>query len=232
MVACHDRLDVFKVFCLNIQELRKDFDVNVTVCTSDIGVYSYASEWGVNSVVKMRDNKPLGRKRNEAVAQAKKYDSDIYINSAEDHIINKAYIDRLLFERLNGYESMGTYDEFFYDYSKDESIFFKGYRGPRIGELTGIGKAYTRGMLQKMNWRMVDDNENGSLDLSNHNILKGIKHKTHKFFIDKDMMLLDLKNGNTLNSIDALLKAGAIRVNKNRIFKHLPESVVKAIKEL
>ena len=231
MVACHNRLDVFKVFCLNIEHLRECYDINVTLCTSSFKVFDYGVKQGYLATFKP-NNKPIGVKRNQAVEIARQVDSDLYFNIAEDHIINKHYIDRCLMLVKQGYAFIGTYDDYFHDYKKDISVYFPGYNGVRNGEVTGIGKVFTRELLDKMNWRMVEDKESVSLDYSNHNILKNIHHIPMKWYMFADDMLLDLKNGSTKNSIESMIKIGGVRIDNEIIFNKLPEIVVKAIKEL
>lgn len=225
IVACHNRVIPFGEFIINIKYLSEYFDVKVVVCTSSEEVAYIARSNGFEDHFEI-ENFPIGRKRNKATREAKKHEADLYIQSAEDHLISKGYIEYALRQIEIGCDLVGTWDEYFYDYSQNIAKYCKGYQpGWRYGEVTGIGKCFSRRLLNALDWQVVPDEENTSLDFKANQKLSKIPHKAHFTHLSEieGAMLVDLKDGTTLNKIEDI--PGEV-IDTEVIFKHFPNSTI------
>lgn len=233
MVSMHDRLDELEVFIENVESLKRYYNIKVAAVSSDNATFERCIKAGFRTQFR-EHNKPLGAKRNQAVRLASTIDAQAYFNMAEDHIINKPYIDYCISAIQKGLEFVASLDGYFYDYKSTKCILWNGYEGDRAGEPNGTGKCFSKELLQRMNWKIVDDNVQGmGLCGSNWRKLQESDAFIHTFRLQQapGAITCDLKNGSTLNPIE-LLEPNSYRALLGQMLYGFPDSVADKILEL
>lgn len=216
----HNRLIELELFAINIKKLKEHFGIEVYLTTSDKTASVRARKHGFK-VNYYPQNRPFGAKRNVAMRFASKCtEAEMFISCAEDHLFNAEFIGYNLDKIREGYEFTGTLDGYFYDYKKKMAVYQGGYSGWRKDEPHGMGRCYSPELLKRMEYIVVDDGEIGGMDLSNWRHVRWFTDKIHTYSLGEDKMIVDLKNGESMNTIESCLGQGKA-VHPSEIFSKL-----------
>lgn len=144
-------------------------------------------------------NKPISNKWNHALAQLKGLDFDYaVIMGSDDTMCEKVFykLDSL----MDSKEWAGVLDIYFQEHGDDELHYWYGYTNHRIGEPVGTGRAITKSLIEKFNYKLWDDGLNKGLDLSMYKKIGRISHATFRCK-DIDGILLDIKSENNITKL-------------------------------
>lgn len=140
---------VFKVICVGETEDEKNL------------VESCGAEF-IN-----HENKPLGKKWNAGFMEAKKYNPDCCLFVGSSDWVSDNWLPYCS-QYLREYDMIGKPDFYLLDYGRRLRVcHWSGYTDKRrLNEPIGIGRVLSKRILEKMNWKPMDDKLDSSLDWS------------------------------------------------------------------
>lgn len=140
------------------------------------------------------ENNPLGMKWNSLLEFTKAADYNLITGS--DDIFNAQLLHSYKPYICSGYDYLGLLDSYYYYiYYPDCMRYSEGYKGARYGEPDGGGRLIHKSILEKVNYKLWDDELNSGLDLSMTNRIKPFITKS-KFLNGKEngIYFIDIKS--------------------------------------
>lgn len=146
------------------------------------------------------DNQPLGRKANLSLMAMKDMNIDYFLRIATDDFICDDFINVYKNIIKDGVDFIGMLDCYHYDLVNDKYGYFQGYTTQRKGEPMGLGRCFSRNLLDQLNWKLWDPSKNKALDISSTKIMKDHSFKTAKIRLrDHNIYAIDIKDGKNIN---------------------------------
>lgn len=212
LVTCvWQRHELTRVFWMAAQWLRErwaaqgialDF-VAAASLDSDVAL---AEEFGVH-VVKL-PNHPLGRKFNAATQASQDHEPDQILIMGSDDFMCPRVADTLA-EAVHAHEDVGFRDIYFADLLSNQARYLKGYGSQKRSlEPVGPGTLHSCEILDRLKWRLWEDDKHHGMDgsrfrtLQANNALPALRHLK-----EIDGVLLDVKTPVNLWPFDRRRKA-------------------------
>jgi hypothetical protein len=141
-------------------------------------------------------NIKLGAKWQLCVNRARSYKPDALMIMGSSDMVSDNWIETLSVKITEGYMMAGTEDVYYLDIqprNKKRAIHWKGYVGPRKGELVGTGRMINSKALDLINWRLINPNIDLGIDASMMKNLMLTRHRFKKFiYTGKDQSCLSI----------------------------------------
>lgn len=190
-------IDLFLKNFIAVQEEVKDWCELSLVCALGLGEFTQIEESYKQFVnFKIHENFPLSKKWNHAVAKCKMYSPDYILTAGSDDIFNAQLLHSYKKHIDDGCDYIGLLDSYYYYiYYPDCMRYSSGYTGERQGEPDGGGRLIHKSILEKVNYKLWDDELNSGLDLSMTNRIKPFIKKS-KFITGKEegIYFIDIKS--------------------------------------
>jgi hypothetical protein len=225
------RHDVFMAWAAGIRRLKNRFPkitINVVVVGSE-GRLSRELVEGCGFKYVESPNAPLGRKANIRLLACKEYDPDYVILTGSDNLFSDKYF---LFVLLNmqkkKYDEIASLDIYYYDLLTKYSTYSNGYQGNikgighHRGEPIAPGRALSKEILEKLEWKLWLDSEDKYLDKWPRDAIK--KHrKRHLHFSCREngLVMCDIKG--EVNMTKSIIRVNHEVVSDGYIRQEIPE---------
>lgn len=152
-------------------------------------------------------NFPLTSKFNKVAQESKKSNPDAVLLIGSDDIIS--YDTFMFYDGLinKGFDCFGFLDMYVFDLLSQKLYYWIGYTNKRKGESIGLGRLYSKKVMDKLSWNLWDKNFNQNLDGINKRLLSrnNIKVETSSLK-SSNSFVLDIKTKNNITHIKNYLK--------------------------
>jgi hypothetical protein len=126
------------------------------------------------------ENFPISNKWNYAasILKTKVFDYVIFLGS--DDFVDEDLMNEYYKKMKSKYDFIGIQDMYVYNLKNNKKYYWRGYKKEtgRQGETIGLGRCFSKNLLEKLNYQPWIDGINKSLDSSMQNKLKGISNFT------------------------------------------------------
>mmetsp|Transcript_42548 Transcript_42548/g.166094 ORF Transcript_42548/g.166094 Transcript_42548/m.166094 type:complete len:299 (-) Transcript_42548:2067-2963(-) len=115
------------------------------------------------------DNSPLGKKHNAGLRKIREISPDAVTIIGSDDLVNAQYFISLkkafIEDRIHVW---GLKDVYFFDLSSETLVYTAGYHTAylEVSASVGLGRAYSRQVLEEIDWHLWDDERERGLDQS------------------------------------------------------------------
>jgi hypothetical protein len=172
-LAIWRRPEITELCFMGLNRLRKHpaYDIDALAVISEPEMISLCNQYGIKWI--MHENLPLGKKKNAGLLAASVYDFDYLMEIGSDDLIT----DSLLTQYI---EYLGKYDFF----GISDAAYIESETGICRRLITdkstyGAGRMISRKVLEKVAWRLWNDNLNRGLD---NDSVRLIEHNGFKFY--------------------------------------------------
>lgn len=160
------------------------------------------------------ENRPLGKKWNYGLSQAKKLDWDYLQIMGSDDLMSIGAFKHYKDVDLNGF-----LDFYVFDSKTKLGAYWKGYDFLRKNETIGAGRLISREIVEACNWKLWNDDLNKGLDRSfSRTIFKSVTSINAMRLKDINECLIDIKSSENL---------GGFHKYNNHIKKDIKETIKK-----
>ncbi len=204
LIATHERKEITTI---NINLLRNQtFIPKILIVCSTQDEFEYYKSLGVYVI--FESNTPLGNKWQSGVNVAVDMKADPLIILGSDDILRSDYIKMVLTKMNQGFEFVGCSSWHSYDLP-NEVLYVSKYVGENQDIPIGSGKAYSGGLLGKINGEVFNVRASKCLDDQGYRMVT--RHGANSY-LHREPMILAVKGGwNELNPIQAYLRAPTIK---------------------
>lgn len=143
----HERPLIARMFCEQIQRLKKEYPINCVVAVSDMYSAKLCIEYNIQFVCVQ--NKPLGNKWNAAVEAATNTNCEYVMIIGDDDFFNQELLDLYIPFMEKGTPYFGVDSIYFLDAKTKQANVFTYYRS----RLIGAGRCIARWVLQKYGYQ-------------------------------------------------------------------------------
>lgn len=158
-----------------IRRLYNANGVNHVICIGETFEEQMCCQYEGAQFIKHRNN-PLGKKWNRGFIEAKLYDPDAVLFVGSSDWVSPNWVEETT-KHLDKYDLIGKRDFQLLDIGDKNTYRFCHWMGyedkRRIDEPIGIGRILSARILDKMNWRPIQDDLNSSIDYSMYNRILG-----------------------------------------------------------
>lgn len=201
---------------INRMRTHPDYDIQALAVISEESMIPLCEKYGVDWVI--TDNTPLGKKKNEGLRYAEKFEFDYLMEIGSDDLITNELLTS--YKKHLGVDFFGIRDAA-YIHSLD------GACRRLISKSTyGAGRMIKRSVLEKMNWALWDDNKLKGLD--NNSVFRMAREGV--FYRQVPPMdrpgVIDIKSDENIWKFNYLL---GIEYDKNLIYEQLSEEEIELI---
>lgn len=192
------RPHISKIYRDELLKLQSKYDykfINIVVDSDNSNSGVFGSEFSYSNTA----NNPISNKWNHALMQLKGLDFDYAVMmGSDDTMCDKVFakLDSL----MDDYSWTGVLDIYFQEYGETDLHYWSGYENRRRGEPVGVGRAISKQLIEKLDYRLWDNGLNKGLDGSMYRKIGRVSHAT---FRCKDVggFLIDIKSENNLSKI-------------------------------
>ena len=204
VIATHERREI-TTLNINLLKQQKEVPKIVIVCSLQEEL-EYYKQFQVTVII--APNRPLGRKWHMGVNTAKMMGANPLIILGSDDLLEKDYIYNALMKFKEGYEFVGTTAWYSFDVKRDK-LYESKYINRNENYPIGSGKVYSKGILDKIRWKVFDQAADRKLDDQGQRLINGHGCKT---FLIKEPCILAVKGGwGELNPIEKYMNAPNIK---------------------
>ncbi len=226
VIAIYNRHDLESLVIERYKEQSKKYGFEIIIAGSE-GKTSQKIANGCHYIeIK---NYPVSVKHNALIEKAKELNVDCVVLSGSDNIVNDKYWEFIYGLSNNEKEIIGFKDLYFYLTETKELGYFKGYAECR--QSIGVGRFFSRYVLDTMNWKLWSDKKNRGLDTDCNTLLqkKGIFERIYTME-ETDVFILDIKHTRSITNKNIIELTE--KVNLNIMAKKVGEPTAKKIKAL
>lgn len=226
IIAVWKRHDLEKIVIDSYIEQSKKFGFEIIIAGSE-GDLSKKLAKGCHYIEV--ENSPLSNKHNALIKKAKSLNVDGVVLMGSDDLVSDAYWDWIYSQNMSDKDLLGLKDFYFYSTKTKLLSYWSGYQSGK--QLAGAGRLFTKTVLDKMDWKLWDDNlikgldTNCSMRLNN----KGIKERSVTMK-EINAFLVDIKHTRSITKQDFI--DNCINVNFEIMAKQVASKVVKKVKDL
>lgn len=224
ITANHLRRQVLELFCLSMDRIRKDSNLDIhVICATDRDQAQILSEHKIEHIPMY--NKPVANKFQSALTRAKHYSPECVMILGSDDVIETNAVVNAYNVIKSGCDVAGKREIYFYSTSPGTAGMLLKHTSRM---LFGAGKVVGAGLLDKIDWTLWHVPANSGLDmLAIHNINQ-IEHTESEY----EGMLVDVKTRTNLNRFDFWKNKNLEKVDENIFLTFVSEqerSQLKAI---
>lgn len=219
------RYDVLDIYIDWLNIIRKDYDVVLAITADDPKIKKKCLD---NKIIYFKsENTPLGRKFNTA-SLMRAIDIDYLMLMGSDNICDNNMLQIYFRLMESGIDFWGMRDIYFYETKSRSLKYWPGFKNHyREGESLGAGRCISRKVLDKLDWKLWNDNENVTLDKSMTEKFNSIKVNNITLSIkEENCFLLDIKSGLNMSRFEQY--KGEL-LHRNTLINYFPRELVKKI---
>jgi hypothetical protein len=220
--AMWKRPEVFTVFAKRCQQLQKKFNtISIVVGSEGKTSQRLANLHGISYIEQI--NQPLGRKMNTASIRAKDYNPDYVLCLGSDDLISDSTFSYYLQLMEEGYDYIATEDFYFFDSKTKKASYWAGYRNDFKGMPCGAGRALSKRICQKLNWKLwYDEKYSDVLDTAMDEQLRTFYHKDILINLKKNnLMAFDIKSSTNMTPFE--LWDNTVEIDAYTILQHFDQ---------
>ena len=232
ITAMHGRPDITRVFGMASQRIFKETGVrSLSVVTrNDYDNIRLCNEYGINWVESR--NEPLGAKWNTTLQHLKDIDFSHVIILGSDDIVSTSFIEYQISK--SDTDLSGMEDLWFWGLNPKRAGFRTfGHWTSNLNKLLGVGRMVSRKMLEKLDWKLWDDDLRSGLDRSALDRVRGVTKNINYFNLKKEgLFAMDIKYGRNISSLSPSLPNTEFEDPMEVLMKHLPADEVEYLNYL
>jgi len=212
LIATHQRTEITSRNIEMLQSQSRTPEI-VLVCSDVSECDFYTRKFPTVHVLEYR-NKPLGAKWQFGASKSKVLNPDPLIILGSDDLLGKYFIRNICAEIERGYDFVGL-NRWWLHSEGQNTVFLLQYTVPNFP--LGGGRAYSKKILEKLNYKVFDASKDKSLDDFGWHQSK--KHGAKTLLISDcekyGMNIISIKGDwITMNSADRLLNAKSVKTIK------------------
>lgn len=221
----YDLFDIWAQVILNIicNFANQQVKISVVVAGSENQVSKkLVEQYGFEYIE--TPNTPLSRKANLRLQKCKELNPDYILFLGSDDLISCKTFKYLLKQMRKGYDAIYNMDLYIYDTISGIASYNKEYSNHREGEPKAPGKCFSKRLLNKLRWKLWDENLSRNLDGNLQKSLKKVKHSRHLYWLKKEkLMIVDIKDKNSITPFSSIPEENYIEINSNQILNQFPQ---------
>lgn len=148
------------------------------VCTGHTESEKLVCEMAGADFIMVKDNIPLGQKWQLALDKSREYDPSAILYMGSSDWVSSNWCNVLQKDLDDGYAMSGTKGNYMLDIqpkNQKQMIYWGGYLADRSDEPIGIGRLFSREILEVINWRLFDVTKDSSIDYCQMLALKAVE---------------------------------------------------------
>lgn len=196
LTAVWKRHDLFKIFLKGIERVKQNTKHEIILVT----IGSEKKKFSPNHIE--TSNFPLSNKWQTGIEEVRELNPDYVLMLGSDDFICSNLLDVYTSEMEKGTELIGLIDCYFLDSRIDKLSYWVGYRNHRRGESIGMARMLSKGLLNKLDWKVWTIQANKGLDSIMMKKLRSLKVSEKMFNCkNKNIMALDVKTNINVSNI-------------------------------
>lgn len=202
VTAVWKRPEIFHLFAKGIKQLERtinDVDI-ITIVAGSEGMASREMAESYGFIYVEKPNDPLASKHNETTLKAGRIGCDYVFCLGSDDVIHPDLFRQYIQYMQMGYDYIGVLDFYFYDTVSKKSLYWGGYKDEKRKRHTcGAGRAISRRLLEKWNFKPWEDKDSKVLDNSMQTKLRATPHSIKTFSLKEfGLFGLDIKSSTNM----------------------------------
>lgn len=196
LTACYGRHEVFNIF---LKSLPQDAYL---ICVGDKDEnLNLFEESKIKGTYIIHKNKPISDKWNYGLQFARNVDFSHLVITGSDDVFSADLWD---WYKTLDVQYAGLLDIYFMNYPNVKIKYCDGFRANRQGEPHGAGRAFTREVLESVNWQLWDNGLDIGLDASMTERLRHVNTSPFRFIKlqSKGFVAIDIKTKENLHQIN------------------------------
>ena len=232
ITAMHGRPEITRAFCMAVQRIYKETGVS-TLAIITRNDYENIKLCNTHGIAWMESrNEPLGAKWNTALHYLKDVDLSNVIILGSDDIVSTSFIDYQISKGDTDLSAME--DLWFWGLNKKRDGYKTfGHWTSNLCKLLGVGRMVSREVLEKLDWKLWDDDLRSGLDRSALDRIRGVTKNINYFNLKEEgLFAMDIKYGRNISSLAPSLRTTEFEDPMEVLMKHLPADEVEYLNYL
>lgn len=177
-------------------------DYGIDLQTIAVGSENHRSENLAGSHIYVEHaNQPLGAKFNAGFLKAKELGADYVMTMGSDTFFSFFAWEILEMALDSGFDLFGFLDLFMYDLQSRRAVYWKGYTGPREGDIIGPLRLASSSLLDQLGWEPYDGTLSRNLDASMREKMKLRKYTFHAVTGGRMASIVSVKEADSITAM-------------------------------
>jgi hypothetical protein len=217
ITAAYLRKDIFELFCLSMDRLRKDSGININVvCCGQLMHERLCKKHDIEFLLEPCNR--LGWKFQGAISTAQKYNDDAVMILGSDDIIDINTLKELHSAATEENDIVaGINDLYFFSVTHGTASQLLYYHQPHM---LGPCRTISRSVLDNLKWVLWNGNTRSGLDYMASEAINKVRHKD---VVIPGLMCVDVKSRTNLNSFDFWSRKELDQVDNQKFYDILSD---------